>query len=168
MKSKNIYFSLIIFLFLNIVLSIFLVYPIFRNIQKDSSELLSKKNESHSLLAMAEDLRIAESFYQEHQDDFEKMDNVFIDAQIPIDFINFLEGSAAEYQLSIEISSLNVLKDSSFLFQVSTSGSFENSMRFLEKLENGIYIIEIDNFSQRLSGDGRVNSNFSIKVFTRS
>lgn len=167
MKNRSIYFSLILFLIINIFLAAFLVYPTFMQIKKNSQELIAKKNEGHSLVAMAEDLRITESFYEEHQSDFARIDKVFIDAQIPIGFINFLENAASESQLTIEISSLNILQDSSFLFQVATSGSFENSMRFLETLEKGFYMIEIDNFNQKPSKENQINSIFSIKVFSR-
>src|SRR3989344_7505632 len=99
MKKNNL--SLIIILALNILLAVFVVYPMFSDIKENSNKLIRQKNESHSFLAQINNLREIENFYDFHREDFNKINDQFVDAEIPIDFIAFLERSAQESQVSI-------------------------------------------------------------------
>jgi len=132
---------------------------------------------------------IVDTFKQDDQtkkaliDTLEKIDDLFADPEVPIEFINFLEKNAGKSQLSIEISPMAKKETEpwpSLSFQISTVGSFSNFLKFLEKLETGPYLIEISNLNVKKITEKElrsekfetfslsdVNALFLIKVLTR-
>lgn len=186
MTLKNkIHLSLIIFLCLSIIIIIFLIYPLFTDIKKGSQDLLSQRKTLVSFEAKIENLGEFKIRYQEVEPSLEKIPQLFIDAEAPVEFIDFLEDEANLCQIPIEISSALPLQEKedpwpSFSFQVTTISSFPQFLRFLEKLETGFYLIEIQNLNiKRLTEKelqtkdfesyrlGDVKTNLSFKVFSK-
>ena len=186
--KRKIYISILIFGAVTISLIAFLIYPLFRDINKDSEDLLSQKGRLALFKKEAESTQEALSFYKSRQLDLEKIDSLFIDPGNPIEFINFLEDSARTSQMVVEISSLqsNITSSSqsngakiwsSLDFQLSVNGSFPNFSRYLNKLENSPYLLEILDLSAKKvskEGDGLmgmqspgVNVTFSVRVYTK-
>jgi hypothetical protein len=95
--------------------------------------------------------------------------------EVPVEFIGFLEKTAANSSVNIEISPLPVTKDetdawSSLNFQIAANGSFPHLLLFIEKLESSPYLIEIQSLTiSQLTGEkipaGNINALFSFKVF---
>ncbi len=182
MNPKNkIYISLAIFITINLLFIVLLIYPFFKEIKKTSEELLLQKSNLLSFLEEIKNLKSSEEFYETNLENVEKIDEQFIDSEIPIEFIRFLEKNATDSQLSIEVSPLTAVKKEtelwpSIFFQISTNGSFPNFLKFLEKLENGPYLVEVINLNlkrlveektkEEISSSG-INAVFSIKVFTK-
>ena len=172
--SKKIYISLTIFLVICFLFIFFLIYPAMANIKNSSNQILDIKNNLFSLSEKEKELKKNEDFYNIYKEDIEKKDELLIDVKVPIEFIQFLENIANEFNLSIEISSLSVpeKKDDfwpSFSLLVTTNGSFNDSMIFLEKIENAPYLIEIINL--RINKSKEQDSGFvflySVKIFTK-
>jgi len=182
--KKKITISIVSFLVLSILLIIFVISPLFLEIKKISQDFLSQKQK---LLALEEKIENLEKFkiiFPEISSSLEKIDNLFVDPKVPIDFINFLEKTSQDSRLSLEISvssPLKIEKDPwpSIPFQLSLAGSFTNLANFLEKLESTFYLIEIQNINiTRLSENelkskefevyslGDVKAALSIKVYT--
>ena len=179
---KKIYISSTIFGIICILLIVFAIYPVFREIKRSSEEFLSEKKNLILLSEEIKDLQESKKLYEVHQLSLEKINELFIDPEIPIEFIRFLEKNATDSQLLIEISPLptTVPKKggelwSNLFFQISTKGSFPNFLRFLEKLENGPYLIEVINLNLKRSVEKKteevsasgINAVFSIKVFSK-
>ena len=168
-EVSRINLSIIVFFVLTVLIFIFGVYPIFKDIEKNSEELVSQKKELVILEAQITNLEKFKIVYKNLEDILERIQGLFVDARVPVDFIRFLENTAESSSLDISISPTSSGKFGndywqSLIFQISSRGSFPNFLRFLEKLENSPYLIEIQ--SLNISRDGEnVRAVFSIKVF---
>ena len=100
---------------------------------------------------MAEEFSEVENFRQKYEDykvNLEKTDNLFVDSQNPVEFIKFLENTASDSQVKLEISSPSFSKDggsSLIIFRLSSYGDFSENLSFIRKLETGPYLIRIKN-----------------------
>lgn len=182
---RKIYLTLGIFGILIILLIVFLVLPFFRNIKNNFNDLISKKKELVTLNFEIENLGAIRQKYEGYKPDLEKIDTLFINSEVPVDFIKFLEKLASNSKISVKISSYAAQKSQnqpwpSIQFQLIAAGSFENVSRFLEKLENSPYLIKIQNLIiRKISQDelsqpewknlspGDVSSSLLIEVFTK-
>lgn len=183
--SKKIYISLIIFGLLSIGLIVLVVVPIWRSINKDAESFISYKNQLSGTENQIKSLEKFEELYQTYQANLDKIDTLFVDAEVPINFLAFLERTGQNCQISIKVSSATLKKGSdgswSILdFQISSYGALPNFLIFLEKLENSDYLIEIDNLSiKKLSekelglkgfetlSSSDINATFLLKVFVK-
>ncbi|MBZ9578292.1 hypothetical protein KJA14_00280 [Patescibacteria group bacterium] len=181
--ERKIYLSLIIFGIITILLIILIIHPLFKGIQKNSEEFISQKKKLILLQEEMKSLKETEVLYKTYQTNIDKIDDLFADPEVPIEFIEFLEKNAEKSQLSIKIS-LMARKETepwpSLFFQISTVGSFPNLLKFLEKLEASSYLIEISDLNvkrlteKELQSDefrtfslGDVYTMFLIKVLTK-
>lgn len=184
LDKKN-YIFLIIFIGIFLALIIFVILPLIQGIKESSQQLLL---EEEARVTLSEEIRNFQNFktvYQEIESDLEKTGDFFAIQEPPIEFINFLEKTALNSNVLIEISSVSPGKTEeypwSFLnFRLRASGSFSNFSRFIEKLEKGSYLIEIYELGLRKSAEGsletkesvgfsarNVSASLSLKVFTK-
>lgn len=174
--KKKFQTSIIAFLVALILLVVFAIFPIFGNIKENSQELSSVKKRFSDLEAEIENIERFKSIYEGLEQFLEKVNNLFVDEEVPVGFITFLETAAQENQLQIEIHPTSATKGKKdpweFLsFQISCQGFFQNFMAFIEKLENGPYLIEIKNINiskknTREEGlPGEVEASFSLKAY---
>lgn len=182
-KKSNI--SLILFALFSIFFFSFLIYPLFKDIKKISQELISKKEKIVFLEGKIKNILEFRENYKERKENLEKIERLFVKAEVPIEFINFLEKTAQDSQISIKISFTQIpisSKDpwSSIFFQITSIGSFPNFLKFFEKIESGQYLIEVQNLnisrlteselkSKELEGFslGDVKTNLSLKVYAK-
>ena len=176
--KKKIYLTLIIFSLLIILIIVFVVFPLFRGIKNNSKELIVQKEKFVALEAKITNLEKFKVLYAELQRFLKEIDNLFVDSRVPVEFIGFLEKSSEKSQLEIEIlptSDKKIEKDfwPHLTFQITSTGSFPNFLKFLEKLENSLYLVELQNVSiSKLTGDkdavsDNVRADFSVKVFVK-
>lgn len=182
-SDKKIYITITIFVVVNLLFIFLLISPALNKIKKNSEELLNKKANLFYLEKEVSGLKSIQDTKNIILDNLKKINEIFIDSEIPVDFINFLEKEAALSQLLIEVSPITMQKittdfwPSSF-FQITVEGSFPNFLKFLEKIENGPYLTEIINLNSNRKTEKRgtgknevevekINSGFLIKVFTR-
>ncbi|KPJ71816.1 hypothetical protein AMJ50_00700 [Parcubacteria bacterium DG_74_3] len=176
--------SIIIFCLIYIIFIVFVISPLFSGIKKNSQDLVSQKQTLVSFEAQLESLNRFKNLYQEIEPNLEKISNLFINPEVPVEFINFLETSASSCQLFIDISSALPTKAKedpwpALVFQINSIGSFPKFLKFLEKLEASPYLIriqvlnirrltEVDFLTEAMKGfvTGDVRVVFSIKVFT--
>lgn len=185
MTTQNkIKISIIIFLSLSISLIIFIIHPLFQEIKKNSEGLFSEKEKLITAQAKIENLEEFKTLYRDLLPDLEKIDALFVNPDFPVEFISFLEETAKISQASIKISPPLPSKIAgdpwpSLIFQINSISSFPNFLRFLEKLESGPYLVEIQNLTTKRLAEtelqakkleklplGDVNVTLSIKVFT--
>lgn len=168
-EVSRINLSIVVFLVLAVLIFAFGVYPIFKDIGENSEEVLHQKKELVILEAQITNLEKFKIVYKELEEILDKAQDLFVDPQVPVDFIRFLENTAENCSLDVGISPTTSGKFGndywqSLIFQISSRGSFPNFLRFLEKLENSPYLIEIQ--SLNISREGtNVRAIFSIKVF---
>jgi len=173
---KKIYFWLLIFILISLFFIAFLIPKFLKEIRADSQELISLKSELVSFQKETENLDKLKLVYQNYQSNLAKIDEIFIDPEVPIEFFNFLDKNAALFQLEIEKSPVSKQKAEneppSLFFQISVSGSFPNFLKFLEKLENAPYLIDVLNLNvkkiiSKETPTANIESTFLIKVYTR-
>lgn len=178
--TKKIYLSSFIFGLFVILLIIFSIYPLFKEVKKNSENLLLQKKKLILFEIEKENIKELEKNFKNYQADLTRIENLFITPEVPIEFINFLETISKDSKIELEISS--IVKETgkeaswpSLSFQLSAIGSFPNFLKFLKKLENSPYLIEIFNFNiQKLTkkelgafSPGDIESPLLIKVFTK-
>lgn len=183
--KKKIYLSIIIFGLAAVLSVVFLIYPLFSEIKKMSQEIVSQKQALALSEAEIKNLEHFKKIYPTIAPNLEKVHDLFINRpELPIGFIGFLEESAKQAQLAVKISPLPVGKIEKkpwpFLnFQIKTVASFPKFLRFLEKIENSPYLIEIQNLTavkalernlrlrEEFVPNEAVESTITLKVFTR-
>jgi len=174
-----------ILVIISMALIYFGVYFLFEEIKKNSEELIKTKKELILLEIRFKDFEQFKKISGALQPDIEGSEKLFINPEVPIDFVQFLEKTALDSGVSIGISlpSAAVKKGEpwSFLeFQINVTGLFPEFLKFLEKIENAPYLIEIKNLSiNRISEKditrkefttstpADVSSILSIKVFVK-
>jgi Tfp pilus assembly protein PilO len=144
--------SLVIFILLSVILILFIIYPLFKEIKINSEDLISKKQNLTLLERKIENLKQYQTLWGQIEPNLEKIDKLFIDPEVPVEFISFLEETARDCDLSVEISPFpasKITEDpwSSLLFQIRTTASFSKFSKFLEKLETSPYLIKIQNLN---------------------
>jgi len=172
MTLKNkINLSLIIFIVLSVCLIVLVIYPLFKEIKNSSEELVSEKQKLFSLERKIENLKEFQTLWLKIEPNLKKIDQLFIDPQVPVEFVNFLEKIAKDSEILIEISSSlssKTEKDpwSSLLLQINSTAPFSKFLKFLEKIEASPYLIEIQNLNARGLIEGDTGITLSIKVYT--
>ena len=186
MKPKNkIFIISVIFGLMILALIIFLIYPLFKEIKKNSQVMLVFKEELILLRTQIKELKEFGAVYENYQPNLAKINQLFFDSKNPVKFIRFLEKTAFDSGVSIEISPLIFPKKEKetklwdyVTFKLSSKGSFPNFLKFSDKLEVSPYLTEIQNLTlKRLSekelkvGEeyslGDITATCLIKVFTK-
>jgi hypothetical protein len=161
---------------INLLLVIFVIFPLIRDIEKSPQDLISQKGQLLLLEKREENFKDLKEHYQSYQADLDEFETFFIDSETPIEFISFLENITQSSQGTIKISLASEKKEetelgSALAFNISLDSSFPNFLKFLEKLENSQYLIEILNLNiKKLGGEsfsGNINAAFSIKVLAK-
>lgn len=177
--KKKIIFLSVSFLILFSFLISFLIFPLFKDIKKISEQLLSTKADLIILEDKILNLQDFREKYPKIKDNLLMFESSLVDKEIPIDFINFLEKTGQDSQVSIEISSPKPLED--FLsLQIKVVGLPKNLFRFLEKIEKSQYLAKIEKINisklteielkskefEKFSSED-VKASFSLKVYTK-
>jgi len=172
MTLKNkINLSLIIFIILSVCLIVLVIYPLFKEIKNSSEELVSEKQKLFSLEKKIENLKEFQTLWLEIEPNLKKIDQLFIDPQVPVEFVNFLEKIAKDSEILIEISSALPSKTEkdpwpSLLLKINSTAPFSEILKFLEKIETSPYLIEIQNLNARRLIEGDAEITLSVKVYT--
>jgi len=175
-QKKKIYLASGILGIITAVLSLFAAFPLFQNIQNNSAELISGEETIALLEAESKNIKIIKNRYEDYRPDIEKIDSLFINPEVPVDFIRFLEKVATDSEISIVITPSSEQKSSGqlwsfFSFQLAVTGKFLDFSRFLEKLENSNFLIEVQSLSikkiKKLAPSSDISANILIKVFTK-
>jgi len=157
----------------------FAIVPLLGGIKKDSENLEAQYVKVFkAILAETEATEFLKVFKAQEQD-FEKIGNLFVDAETPIGFIQFIEEIATVSNLKVKIAPGAVKKQKKVPwpvmdFQLASSGRYPQFLRFLEKLENGPYLLLVKNTSlareSAFAGEENVSQDMSftllLEVFT--
>ena len=168
LNNKNLYVTGGVFGLIILFLALFLVWPLWNQIQNSSGELSSIKSETAGLQIQNSIIEGFKKDYPNYQKNLEAIATQFTDPQNPVGFITFLETTAKNAGLAPQVSLIEnpTSKNSPTLsFQLVCSGSYEKILQFAEALENGPYLAEIE--SMNLKGPGNVDATFVINAFTK-
>jgi len=165
-KRKIIVIS-IIFGAVSLCLIFLVIYPLLKGVKKNSQELILAKKELVSFKTKAEEFEQFKKVYGSLKTDLEKIDELFINSDVPIDLVKFWRETAKDSGLSIDISPTPLEDKETALwdsigFRLNLSGSFSGFSKFLEKIETAPYLIEIQNLSVKTS-----EQFLTIKVYIK-
>jgi len=182
MRTQNkIHTILIIFVFTTLLLIVFLVYPTLKSIKNGSEEILSDRSRDVFINSEIREVDNFKKKYKDYKSNLEKIDKLLVDSKNPVDFIEFLEKIASDFNVITDINFVpskekDANNGSLVIFQISAKGDFLNILRFIEKLETGPYLIEIQNLTIKKSEkeidkekniSNRIDANFLIEVTTK-
>lgn len=147
-SKKKIYAIIIIFLLGAVFLIVFAITPLLEEIIASSKEFFSIKQSTAIIREKIEQTSGVKQEFLALETSLEKIRTLFVNSEMPVGFLQFLEETAKSNNLSINISYTSQGKEESstfpFLgFRLVTSGSFPNSWKFLRKLETSSYLLEI-------------------------
>ncbi|MBM3257652.1 MAG: hypothetical protein FJZ05_00315 [Candidatus Nealsonbacteria bacterium] len=176
--SKKINLTLIIICLLTVLIIAFVIAPLFKSIRDKSEEIAVQKQKAVLLESEGLNLKENEVFQESSQQFIQEVNKLFIDSEVPLEFVNFLENTSKKCQLIIDIlPNFETKRENDSwpysVFQLVSSGSFSDFLNFLEKLENSPYLIDIQNInisrlgSQGEGGQSYVKASFAIKVFIK-
>jgi hypothetical protein len=175
-----------VFGLVSFILAYFGIYFSLKQLQKKSQEFAEMQNDFSYLSDRTSNILKIKKIYKDIEPDLEKVNNIFINPDVPIDFIRFLEKTSNDLNIFLNIGSISYKSDKTdtekwnyMEFQINIAGSFSNILKFINKIENGFYLTEISNINikklteqeiasqyKNLSSDD-VASNITIKVFTK-
>ena len=143
---------------------VFGIAPLFLKIGNITDKIIAEKK---SAISFEEEVTVAEQFEESYENlelNPQNIDNFLASSSAPVDLIKFFEDTARESSLFIEISAMPVEKLEEDLwesigFRLELSGSFLNFLKFLEKVENGSYFIQI----QRVQAEKDLSRNASLE-----
>ena len=170
-KSKNIYTTVLIFSVVSLLLFIFCIWPLFVGIKKNSDDLISAKNSMFALKQQINETKIFKNNFEGYKTNLDKIDQLFIDSDDTVDFIQFIEATAYTYGVTSKISipQSSTTSNQFTVFQVSFEGSFAAISSFTREIEAGPYMVEIENLTIHniLDKSKKADATFAIKVFTK-
>lgn len=163
LNSRKIYLFASVLIMTGILASLFLIFLLSKGVKNSSEAFSLEKEKIASLSEEKENRKKMEGLYENYQSDLDKIEKVFIDPEVPIEFISFLEKTAGDSQVQIKIISMAKRTDkkddwSNLLFQISVTGSFSDFSKFLEKLENSPYLIETLELNSRALSEKELKS----------
>lgn len=154
-----------------LLLFLFLIRPLLKQVKESFVEYRSVKQELLHLENKSMAIKKMERNYDKSLKKYiEKIDDYFIDSEVPVDFIRFLEETALSSGVLIDVSPLSSRASdtqTSMSFQIKiTSNNFENLFSFLERIERSRYLIEVQGLNIRGS-EGEASLIMPIKVLSK-
>ncbi len=166
MKTKNkIFIISAVFILAALVLVVFFIWPALTDIKKNADDLSSGKNSLYFLEAQVSEIESFKRNYDAYKPNLEKIDSLFVNAKDPVGFIKFIEKTASDNEVDVELSLAS--KDSTTkspgtwplaAFQIACEGDFSNVAGFSEKLEKGPYLVKIQNLTIRTLSKGEAGN----------
>lgn len=159
--------------------------PVFQGIRNFSNQFVVERNNLFSIESKIKDLEKFRAEYANISPDLARAESLFVNAELPVDFIRFLEENSQSSGINLKISpsaSVAIPGDlwKSSVFQLTLAGSYSGVLRFIDKLENGPYLIGFQNFSLSKLTDtelkskefgkfspGDIKGSIAIKVFAK-
>lgn len=182
--NKKIYLVLILWVIFFGVLIGFYLAPSIKDLREKSQRLVFQNKVQDLFKFKVEDFKKFQNTYSLYQPSLEKMENSFIDPDVPIKFFKFLEQEAQKANVLIDIFPLSDIKSTendlwkASGFKLTIAGNFSDCLKFLERLErsswlNEIMQVKIERIEERRVKElkelesGQVISSLSVKVFSR-
>jgi len=162
-----------------VIFLVMVVYAVLEGVVEDRGQLVTHKRELLQLQGYEKSSRELEVFSTQYAEEFVRLENLLVDSETPIAFFRFLDNTADLFRLRIEKApgSVQHVKGDrwpSFEIRLAGDGLYPDVIAFLQKIENGPYLLEIKTFTLTTEkgftdrgSQGEVEFTSSWKVFTR-
>lgn len=151
----------------------FVAFPLFRSIQINAQELREQKARVQEARSLDGYLFAFANLSSQEKAELGEFAEMFVDPETPIAFIEFLESIAQSSDMELKITPGNPIQIKGQTwpemdFQLASQGSYSGFIRFLKKLENAPYILEVRNttVNQSKKEGGQVNFTMVLRAFT--
>lgn len=126
-------------------LVILAILPLLKQIKENSQEIASTEASVAVLDEQLESLAVFQRKQTDYQEYLKQAESGFVRADAPIIFMEFLEEQARITNLQITVSPVSQKEEDIFGLglQVRVAGPFAQCLRFLERLEQSYFLIEI-------------------------
>lgn len=165
------------------VMIVFLVIPLIKGIRSSSQDFVENRKKVVNLQREKRHYIALKQEYEDSKGKFEKINSLFVNSEVPVKFIEFLEESSVKANFPIEVSPGPGTQSKSDLwptifFKVAGSGSFTDFAKFLERVENSPFLVEVQDLNvDRLTEEdvrgeskerkvGDVEAKILIKAYT--
>ena len=164
MNKKN-YIIILVFSLLSLSIIVFFIWPYFIEIRARSEELVLEKDQVSSLNIKINELDNFEKEYDNYLPNLQKIEQMFVDPQDPIDFIEFIEDVASDSKIILQVSPQfsSQSKSKNIIFQLSGRGNFYDLSVFLERLEHSPYLVNIESLNVSSRKDGGVLTEVTVR-----
>lgn len=171
-QAKKTYLFLTVSTLISFCLVAFITFFLLIEIKKSSSEIPIQKQNTAYLESKINDLGKFNIFYKDITLNLEKINNFFIDPEMPVDFISFLEKTSQDCKILMKqpiVSTSKGEKDlwPSLFFQLYLTGSPQNLLKFIDKLETSLYLIDFQGLNISKLTEEDLKSQ-EVKVFTEN
>ena len=181
--KKTIIISVIVAVIVSVFVY-FVIVPLMGSMKKNSDDLLGAKETYSALQEQIDNLEQFKATRKVLEYDRARADDLFVDPDMPLRFVQLLEDIATASQITISISpvgSRGTKGDTwpSMDFRISATGPAEGCLRFLERLETAPSLLEIQNLSISAISEeealrrkqlglpmGEVEAEFLVKVYS--
>lgn len=180
--KKKIYVILATFMILALCLIVFLVRPLLTDIESISKEIINNRTREFFIYDQNSQLENFRKKYENYKPELAKINQAFVNSKNPIDFITFLEKTAFEANIDMDVNLVSSVKKEAdektpmVAFRIFAKGNISNITSFTEKLETGPYLVAIHTVAIKKSEEGidqsksfpsLVDTNLSIEVATQ-
>jgi len=184
MKEKTkIIIAILISLFCDLLIVLFLVAPAFGAIKQASFELLYYKKKLAQIKGEVANFQDFEAHHQLYLQNLQEMNalvenQLFIDKEVPLELVSFCQEEASRENLQFEITPLRISsqEESSqegekppfdfLILRIKLEGKFPNLLRFIKRLESSQWLIQIQqiNISKQ---EETVEANLLIRAYAK-
>ena len=150
----------------------FLFLPLLRGIQADSAKVLAARTKLVTVSLYEEHIQEFQRISQSQEDGIDKINNLFLDTDTPIAFLEFLENVARSSRVSLKITPVESQRKEedvwdSIDFELAGKGLYPNVLSFVRQVENGPYLFEFKNVIVQRLATGEVDFSLLMKVYTK-
>lgn len=149
---------------------VFVIFPIFGNIQKSRDRLLLALQDELALKDQIAAVQEYRALAKEVRENLALLEDMLVDVQFPVTFVQFLERLAGENSLSIEVVSPaggRAGAGEEVVFQLKIEGTPSDLTRFLTRLETGPYLVRITQMQILRLEENMVSANISLGVLAK-
>jgi len=174
MKSKDkLYIISGICIVIALCFTAFFIYPTLSDVIRSSHKVLADKAQNILMQKELAELKAFKDNESQYTADVKRAGNLFVDAQNPVDFVEFIESIANQSNVSSDISLAPSPQGGPINFVIETKGSFTATANFSRRMETGSYLITVKKISMdkpEFSKDdpnyvpGQIRSSFAIEV----
>lgn len=169
LTGKTTLYWLTLVVWLGLIASL-LVYPLGMKVKSKSDQLKRKQEKIAEVETQSRRLGKLQRVLKKSKADFQKLDQLFIEPEAPVGFLEFLERAAADSDLELNITpsageKLNREPWPPTFFEVTGKGSFQNCVEFATKIETAPYLLRIQKLNLEQAEKREAKVNLLIKVY---
>lgn len=145
--NKKALITIILFFALSLCLFIFCIWPYSKEIKLLSADLVAEKDQINLLSSKIADVSSFKREYENYLPNLQKIEQMFVDRENPLEFIEFVETVAESSGILLQVSPQSSAQGKKASFQLSLRGALPSLIKFLGSIERGSYLLAVKNLN---------------------